>query len=146
VAVTPGSEIDAELAPDRDEILRVVQLYIDGFNRQDIDKFREAFHEDAWIFFTDDEGVLHHWLLEEHFEDWATGEPDKVGCTIISVRQAGDVANVQLLFDNIGEPSAWIDFHSLLRLDGAWKITNKTATHISRAGWAASEFSSTMNT
>jgi hypothetical protein len=26
----------------------------------------------------------------------------------------------------------WIDFHSLLRINGVWKITNKTATHSSR--------------
>ena len=29
------------------------------------------------------------------------------------------------------------DFHTLLRIDGRWKITNKTATHATRAGWAA---------
>jgi len=33
-------------APDYDEIVRVVQLYLDGFNG-DIAKFKEAFHEDA---------------------------------------------------------------------------------------------------
>jgi hypothetical protein len=38
---------------DYNEILRVMQLYIDGFNDNDIRKFKEAFHEDAWIFFID---------------------------------------------------------------------------------------------
>ena len=33
-----------------DEIVRVAQLYVDGFNDNDVSKFREAFHEDAWIF------------------------------------------------------------------------------------------------
>ncbi|MBV9601318.1 MAG: hypothetical protein JOZ87_31285 [Chloroflexi bacterium] len=32
---------------------------------------------------------------------------------------------------------SWVDFHSLLRIKGHWKITNKTATHATRAGWAA---------
>jgi len=27
--------------------------------------------------------------------------------------------------------------HTPLRIDGAWKITNKTATRCSMAGWAA---------
>ena len=35
---------------DYHEILRVMQLYIDGFNDNDVGKFKEAFHEDAWIF------------------------------------------------------------------------------------------------
>jgi hypothetical protein len=40
----------AATATDHDEIVRVVQLYIDGFNDSDIDKFKEAFHENAWMF------------------------------------------------------------------------------------------------
>ena len=38
---------------DYDEIVRVAQLYVDGFNDNDVSKFREAFHEDAWIFYID---------------------------------------------------------------------------------------------
>ena len=40
---------------DYDEIVRVAQLYVDGFNDNDVSKFREAFHEDAWIFYIDAE-------------------------------------------------------------------------------------------
>jgi len=40
-------------APDYDEIVRVVHLYSDAFGAGDINMFKEAFHEDAWIFFTD---------------------------------------------------------------------------------------------
>jgi hypothetical protein len=39
----------------------------------------------------------------------------------------GDAANVAIHFDE-----EWLDFHSLVRTDGGWKITNKTASHISR--------------
>jgi hypothetical protein len=49
----------------------------------------------------------------------------------ISVTQVGDAAAVQLGFDS-EDSSGWIDFHSLLRVNGVWKITNKTATHSSR--------------
>ena len=49
----------------------------------------------------------------------------------ISVTQVGDAASVQLSFD-ADKSWGWIDFHSLLRVDGVWKITNKTATHSSR--------------
>jgi hypothetical protein len=45
----------------------------------------------------------------------------------------GDAAAVQLSFDSVSDKSAgWIDFHNLLRVNGVWKITNKTATHSSR--------------
>ena len=125
------------IASDYDEIVRVVQLYIDGFNDCDVGKFEEAFHEDAWIFFTDAEGALHKHLISDSFEEWAA--PPRAGIVgrIISVNQAGDVAAVLLGFDDArGRSDSWVDFHSLLRIDGVWKITNKTATHRSRAGGA----------
>jgi hypothetical protein len=51
----------------------------------------------------------------------------------ISVTQVGDAAAVQLSSDSVSDTSAgWIDFHNLLRINGVWKITNKTATHSSR--------------
>ncbi len=53
------------MAPDHDEIVRFVQLYVDGFNDGDIGKSREAFHENAWIFFTDADGGLHKDLLAD---------------------------------------------------------------------------------
>jgi hypothetical protein len=52
--------------------------------------------------------------------------------------QAGDIASVLLGSDNADDLSdGWVDLHTLLRIDGAWTIMNKTATHCSRAAWAA---------
>ena len=122
--------------PDYDEIVRVVQLYIDGFNGGGIDKFKEAFHEDAWIFFTRADGTLRKCLMSEYFEESAGPPPPgrRITGRIISVTQAGDVASVLLGFDSSrGKDFSWVDFHNLLRIDGVWKITNKTATHSSRA-------------
>jgi ketosteroid isomerase-like protein len=115
---------------DYDEIVRVVQLYVDGFNDNDVSKFREAFHEDAWIFFIDAEGVPHTRLISECFEAWASPPSSGIVGRFISVTQVGDAASVQLSFDSAA--NGWIDFHNLLRINGVWKITNKTATHSSR--------------
>jgi len=49
----------------------------------------------------------------------------------ISATQVGDAASVQLSWDR-EKSSGWIDFHNLLRINGVWKITNKTAAHSSR--------------
>jgi ketosteroid isomerase-like protein len=117
---------------DYDEIVRVIQLYVDGFNDNDVSKFREAFHEDAWIFFIDAEGGLHKNLISENFEEWAAPPNSGIVGRIISVTQVGDAASVQLSFDPKDRPYGWIDFHNLVRIKGVWKITNKTATHSSR--------------
>jgi hypothetical protein len=74
--------------------------------------------------------------LTDCFGEWATPPKAIVG-RFISVNQAGDVASVLLGFDDAADAtSTWVDIHSLLRIDGIWKIMNKAATHSSRAGWA----------
>ena len=123
---------------DYDEIKRVMQLYIDGFNDHDINKFGEAFHEDAWIFYIDAEGNLIKYLIAEKLEQWAAPskwreEHGPVVGRIISVTQVGDAASVQISFDRtLDQSEGWIDFHNLIRINGVWKITNKTATQSSR--------------
>ncbi len=129
-------------APDYDAIVSVVQLYVDAYNECSVAKFREAFHENAWIFYNDSKGALHKALLTDCFEVWSAPHTDNVVGRFISVVQAGDVAVVILGFDNSeGRSSSWVDFHTLLRINGVWKITNKTATHNSRGAWAGAEYS-----
>lgn len=123
---------------DYDEIVRVIHLYLDACNESDLDKLKEAFDENAWIFYIDADGALHKGVMRERFEAALQngGQPkwfgDVVG-RIISVTQVGDAAAVQLSFDSATDKSrGYIDFHNLLRINDAWKITNKTATHSSR--------------
>ena len=120
---------------DYEDILRVMQLYIDGFNDNDINKFREAFHEDAWIFYIDEHGVLRKSLISERFATWAAPPSWGVVGRFISVTQVGDAAAVQLSWYRAPEDYECIDFHNLSKINGVWKITNKTATHVSRIGF-----------
>jgi hypothetical protein len=118
---------------DYDNIVRVIQLYIDGFNDNSVAKFREAFHEDAWIFYIDAGGALHKNLISESFEKWASPPSSGIVGRFFSVSQVGDAAAVQLSFGPASDRSqGWIDFLNLLRINGVWKITNKTSTHSSR--------------
>jgi hypothetical protein len=134
--VTTTATTTTVTTPAYDEIVRVVQLYYDGFGRSDVNRFEEAFHEDAWIFYTDADGVLHNGLLTDRFVSWAAGQGHSDG-RVIAVTQAGDVASVLLELTNHADPSdSWVDVHALLRINGVWKITNKTSTHSSRAASA----------
>jgi hypothetical protein len=54
---------------------------------------------------------------------------------VISVTQAGDIASVLLGLDNADDLSdGWVNLHTLLRIDGAWKIMNKTARPLQQSG------------
>jgi hypothetical protein len=114
---------------DYDAIVRVIRLYIDGFNENDVSKFRTAFDDDAWIFYIDANGTLHKHPICEDFARWAAPPSWDVVARIVSVTQVGDAASVQLSFDSEKSGGGWIDFHHLVRIGGVWKITNKTATH-----------------
>lgn len=124
-----------ESAPDHDEIVRIVQLYINGFQGR-LDKLEEAFHEDAWILALDAQGDLSKDLIRDRFERWASSRRQVRG-RVIQVTQAGELASVLLGFDNIENlVDSWVDVLALIKLDGAWKITHKSAVHSSRADWA----------
>lgn len=122
-------------APEIDEIKRVVQLYVDGFQGGRA-KLKEAFHQDAWIFALDADGVLATDLISDRFDRWADSHR-AVMSRFITVTQAGEVASVLLGFDNNDNlEDSWVDVIALVKINGAWKITNKTAAHSTRAAWA----------
>ena len=124
-------------ASDHDEIVRVVHLYTDAFGADDVGMFEAAFHDDAWIFYTDAEGTLVKGLIKDCFEGWAEPAMGRADGRIISVTQAGDIASVLVGWDRPDDmANSYVDLHNLIRLVGQWKITNKTATHSSRAGGA----------
>lgn len=124
-----------ERTPDHDEIVRVVQCYVEGFQGR-LDKLQEAFHEDAWILALDAEGGFSKDLISDRFERWAASHRQVRG-RVIQVTQAGEVASVLLGFDNTENlADSWVDVLALIKLDGAWKITHKSAVHSSRADWA----------
>ena len=134
VDATPENRIGP--APDRQEIVRVVRLYTDGCGSHRPEMLAEAFHPSARISVTLPDGTLEEYLIADAYDEWA-GEDVQVSARIIAVIQAGDVACVVLGYDvDDDKAECWVDIHSLLRLDGTWKIMNKTATHASRAHWA----------
>ena len=127
-------------AADYDAIAAVIQLYIDGLNEADARKLRECFHENAWWACTvEEDGNLVQHPIEESLADWVSDSfPKRWTHRILSVTQAGDVASVLLEMHTADDSPGmgWVDIHALLRIDGVWKDMNKTATHVSRAGWA----------
>lgn len=139
MSVETTSEPRIPEAPDRDEIVRVVHLYTDGIGAHKSEMFWQAFHPAARIYWTNPDGELGEQLiLKDHNDDegWAAAEWGHIEGRIIEVIQAGDVAVVVLGFDAEDPANCWVDIHTLLRLDGTWKIMAKTATHASRADWA----------
>ena len=118
-------DASSDVKKEEEAIRDVVQLYFDGIIKYDEEALRKAFHPKANVIGTTKEGAA-DW---EPFQEWVVytrGEaPDPTGRnnTIVALDITGRAAVVKTDLD---WPSVhYIDYLSLLKIDGEWKIVNK---------------------
>jgi hypothetical protein len=118
------------LVGDHDAICRVVQLCLDGEATGNVEKLHQAFHEDARMFGS---------LAGERFDvpiselfDLAATSPADTGnyrSRILSVHRTADAAMAIVAEEGYWGTVSFIDYFSLARIDGTWKIVNKVFAH-----------------
>jgi hypothetical protein len=113
-----------------DAITQVVQLYIDGA-AGDIAKLRAAFEADARMY--GHIGKVQHAMPITGFIDMVAGAKAPLAgprykAKIVSIHATGD-AGVAVLAEQDYLGCDFIDYFSLARIDGQWKIVNKTYAH-----------------
>ncbi|MCP4645435.1 MAG: nuclear transport factor 2 family protein [bacterium] len=126
-AAVLGAAASKPAIPPEDEkaIREVVQLYFDGIIKYDEQALRKAFHADANVIGTTKEGKA-DW---EPFQEWVVytrgDAPDPTGRNnrIVSIEVTGRaaIAKTDLDWPHVH----YVDYLSLLRIDGQWKIVNK---------------------
>jgi hypothetical protein len=107
-------------------VREAIDHYFQGHATGVGDHFRKAFHPDAKLFFIRD-GKFSTWTLDEYVSR-ASGKPapDEADRkrSIASIDISGNAAIVKVLLDY---PSVrFTDYMSMLKVDGQWKIVNKT--------------------
>ena len=119
---TPTLAQDAEDAAIRETI----QHYFQGHATGNGDYFRKAFHPEAKLFFIR-EGKLTQWTSEEYISR-ASGKPAADEAQrkrkIDSIDISGNAAIVKITLDY--PKVIFTDYMSMLKVDGQWKIINKT--------------------
>jgi hypothetical protein len=114
---------------DLDDVRAVVQLYIDGANG-DVAKLRQAFHPNAQMM--GHIGPMDTYVPIEEFFKMVEAHPGMAGpeyrATIRSIDLSGD-AGVAVLVERDYIGCDFVDYFSVARIDGVWKITNKTYAH-----------------
>ncbi len=128
---TLAPTVEAESIADYDAIAGVIQLYIDGSAKGDRSKLEQAFHADARMY-----GALagqrYDVPIEELFKMAAEGPMDTDGhyrARLTSVDQVGDVAVATLVEEGCWGAVSFVDYFSLIRVDGSWTIVNKVFAH-----------------
>ncbi len=127
IDLKPGAHSVVE---DYDAICGVVQLCLDGEATGDVEKLREAFHEDARMFGS---------LAGERYDgpistlmDMVVESPADTGRSrsrVLSVHQTGDAALAIVAEEGYWRTVSFIDYLSLSRISGSWKIVNKLFAH-----------------
>lgn len=115
------------MSKDLIEIVRLINLYIDGAGKGDAKKLDEAFHSSAHWF-----GTVHgvdYALDKESFIGLMVETPGDTGvmqCKITDIQIDGSAATATLREVGFWGTLAFTDYFSLALLDGRWQITCKT--------------------
>jgi hypothetical protein len=120
----------AQHIDDLEAITQVVQLYIDGASG-DVAKLREAFDADARMY--GHIGSVHHAMPIGGFIDMVAKAKSPLAgpryrARIVSIEVTGD-AGVAVLAEEDYLGCDFVDYFSMARLEGRWKIVNKTYAH-----------------
>jgi Putative lumazine-binding len=118
-------------ATEREAITETLQLYLDGAADGDVTKLKQAFHADAWMF-GQMGGQRFDMPITQYFELAATRPlrtDDTFRTEIVSVETMGDTACATVTEDGAWGTVSFTDHFALARIDGDWKIVNKTFAH-----------------
>ena len=131
MALTVDSTIGAQMrVDDYDAICKVVQLCTDGEAKGDSGKLREAFHPDARMFGSL-AGTREDVPIQELYNEVDEGPADtgSYRARVISVNQTGDAAVATVAEEGYWGKVSFVDYFSLARIDGEWKIVCKLFAH-----------------
>ena len=122
VVLLPSNAKNAE----EEGVRKTVELYFQGHATGNGDFFRKAFHTEAKVF-----GMREGKLMQRTSEEFAAGASGKPSAdeaqrkrTIESIDITGNAAVVKVVLDY--PTIKFTDYFTLLKIDGEWKIMNKT--------------------
>jgi hypothetical protein len=116
--------------PDAEDaaVRQAVQHYLRGLRYNDVESLKKAFWPEAKLFFVKNGGQLGQLTQSQWYEGFAAsaGKEEKGDLKITDVDITGDAASVKVEEDYPG--SVYVDYLSLLKFNGEWKIVNKIYT------------------
>ena len=109
-------------------VRQVVQNYLHGLKFNDVEGLKKAFWPEARLFFVNRDGHLGQLTQSQWYEGFAAnaGKEEKGDLRITSVDITDNAASVKVEEDYPN--SKYIDYLSLLKFDGEWRIVNKIYT------------------
>jgi hypothetical protein len=124
IASSPGTQTN----PVETAVRQTVQHYLHGLKHNDVESLKKAFYPEAKLFFVGKDKQLGQLTQEQWYKGFAAsaGKEEKGDLQITSVDITGDAASVKV--EEVYDRSKYIDYLSLLKFNGEWKIVNKIYT------------------
>lgn len=129
--MSPASTVSVSQVEDFDEISQVMKTLLEGEAAGDVAKLKSAFHPDARMF-GQAEGQRYDLPISDYFDFAATAPGNSEGnyrARVLSIQQTGDAAIVVAVEENCWGSVSFIDYFSLSRIAGEWKVVNKIFAH-----------------
>ena len=115
-AAAPGHAQD-----DIDAVRAAVFDYFEGINEVSRERLDRAFDPSASLKSVTDDGTIRVEPIADAIRRWMAADPKSRAGTILSIEvHAGQVARVVFDFDG-----SYLDYLTLLKLEGQWKIVDK---------------------
>jgi Putative lumazine-binding len=113
---------------DLEAVAALVQMYVDGAARADVELLREAFLESARMYGYEKDVHLDV-PIQDFFDEVASLPVPGPGFRshVVSMNIVGD-AGVAVLAEDDYQGMNYVNFFSLVKLEGRWRIANKTFT------------------
>lgn len=102
--------------------------YIEGTANGEIDRIRRAFHETAALYAVNDNGGLRKIPIDQYIGYFKPGQKNDRKGKIVSVDLVNDAAQVKI--EIVSGQWKFTDYLLLLKLEGGWKIINKSFTKV----------------
>jgi hypothetical protein len=135
--MSPSSTIAAQTQPEdqdrvdidsHDMIVKVVELAMKGAADGEVKDLDKAFHKEARMF-GEVFGNRYDEPIEAFFELCKKNPLSKGGVywsRIVSITRAGNAAMAMVTEDGCWGSASFVDFFTVTKIHGEWKITNKT--------------------
>jgi aminopeptidase N len=127
--VTVGAQ-EQTASPTADEtaVRQIVESYLHGLKFNDVESLKRAFWPEARLFFVDREGHLGQLTQAQWYQGFAgsAGKEEAGTLRIAALEVTRDIASVKVVEQY--PRSRYIDYLSLVKYDGAWRIVNKIYT------------------
>lgn len=117
------------LAQSDNEAVRATATdYIEGTANGEPNRLKRAFHEGAALYGVNDDGSMRRVPIAQYIGYFKPGVKNDRDGKIVAVDIVNNAANVKI--EILSGPWKYTDYLLLLKLDGQWKIINKSYTRV----------------